>query len=141
MDIISEDGIDSEIYAENVNDLSEVIPTEHDWSIWSQYASGMMCVTILCDRYQTAQVSFHMELFYAKACLESLAANFFPMHKNRSQVIGSCGADLTKPRLNQLVKNSDIEFEDDDYQNNMSRSMRWFLKFRLLVGLHGVFLM
>jgi len=116
VDIISEDGIDSELYAENVNDLSEVIPTEHDWSIWSQYASGMMCVTILCDRYQTAQVSFHMELFYAKACLESLAANFFPMHENLSQVIGSRGADLTKPRLNQLVKNSDIEFEDDDYE-------------------------
>lgn len=38
------------------------------------------------------------------------------MHENISQVIGSCGADLTKPRLNQLVKNSDIEFEDDDYK-------------------------
>ena len=41
----------------------------------------------------------------------------FPMHENLSQVIGSCGADLTKPCLNQLVKNSDIEFEDDDYKN------------------------
>ena len=66
---------------------------------------------------------------------------FFPMHENLSHVIGSRGADLTKPRLSQLVKNSDIEFEDDDYEKNMSRFMRWFLKFRLLVGLHGVFLM
>ena len=41
---------------------------------------------------------------------------FFPMHENLSHVIGSRGADLTKPRLNQLVKNSDIEFEDDDYE-------------------------
>ena len=100
---VCENGIDHDLFLEHEDDLEVILPTEDDWDMWAQYAGGMFCVKQYSTSSQSAQVVFHMELFWGRSCLEQLGAPFFKMAENLSKAVGARGSDLTQPRLNQLV--------------------------------------
>ena len=47
------------------------------------------------------------------SCLESFSRPYFSMGDNLSKAVGNLGADLTNPRMNQLVKKTMFEFDEE----------------------------
>ena len=50
------------------------------------------------------------------SCLEGLSCPYFAMGENLSKAVGNCGANLTNPRMNQLVKKTVFEFDEEHEQ-------------------------
>ena len=106
-------GIDEALFEENEKYIDAIFPNDHDWMVYAQYAAGMFSTSLYCERIYISKVVLHLELVWATSCLEGLSQPYFAMGDNLSKAVGNHGADLTKPRMNQLVKNTLFEFYEE----------------------------
>ena len=109
-------GINEKLFKANETDIDAILPNDHDWMLYAQYAAGMMPTSLYCERSQSSKVVFHLELIWAMSCLEGLSCPYFTMGENLSKAVGNCGANLTNPRMNQLVKKTVFEFDEEHEQ-------------------------
>ena len=105
--MVSESGIDKELFKANRTNINNILPSAKDWRLYQQYESGVAPLRQYSLFTQNANVVVHMELFEARMCMERLSSKFFPMYENLSAVEGLRGYDLTKRLLNVLVVEDD----------------------------------
>ena len=121
--MLSKNGIDSDLFKSHQNDLSKIKPTDDDWDIYQQYESGVQPLKQYSEFSQSAKVIFHMELFEGKMAMERLGVDWFPMFENLSQTCGDAGrgCDLRKRLLSQLVAKTGFELEDAQLKNRYKK--------------------
>ena len=101
--LIAKDGVDSDIWKTNQDDLTKVKPTNQDYIIYQQYESGLHPVRQFIEFSQSAKVVVHMELFEARTAIERLVAPQFVMYENLSADTGPRSQDLTRRKMNNFV--------------------------------------
>ena len=106
-------GVDVSLFEANEKDIDAIFPNDHDWMVYSQYSAVIFPTSLYCERIQSSKVVFHLGLVGAMSCLESFSRPYFSMGDNLSKAVGNLGADLTNPRMNQLVKKTMFEFDEE----------------------------
>ena len=78
----------------------------------------MACIKQYFYRSQSAQVIFHLELWWSKACLGQLNYPFLLMVENLLIEVGAPGTDFTKPCFNHLAKREGFQFKGDSLEGD-----------------------
>ena len=106
-------GIDEALFEANEKYIDAIFPNDHDWMVYAQYAAVIFPTSIYCYTIQSSKVVLHLELVWYISCLEGLSRPYFAMGKHFSKAVGNGGADLTNPQMNQFVKKTMFEFDEE----------------------------
>lgn len=121
--MISVGGVDERLYLDT-DDIGTIKPTDEDYMIYRQYEGGMRAGYDYSKFTQTSKVSFHLELFEARVCIELMMKPFFEMHEDLSRKTGMKESeDLRKRRMNCIVKREGFNFVNDNFETNYEHSI------------------
>ena len=101
--MISQKGIDAELFKSNIDSIGKVKPTPFDWELYMQYACGIAPLKQYSEFSQSKQVIFHKELWEGRMAIEKLSAKYFEMYENLSEMVGGRATNLKCRKKNNLV--------------------------------------
>ena len=64
--ITCEGSIEEEMFRSHSENTDKILTTSENWVLLAQYAVGMACTKQYSERSQSAQVFFHLELWWSK---------------------------------------------------------------------------
>ena len=115
--IINPDGIDKNIWKENQGNLSQLIPTGNNWTMYQQYEATTAPTRQYIKLSQFSHVMVHLEIFEGRMAIERMSARFFKMYDNLSVDNGARSGYLINRSLNQMVRSSQFILDESDKVN------------------------
>lgn len=112
--MIAPGGINKDIWKDHQGNLSQVLPTENDCTMYQQYETVTAPIRQYDEFAQGSHVMVHLELFERRMEIECMSARFFKMYNNLSTANGARSGDLRNRSLNQLLRSVQFILDESD---------------------------